>query len=99
VTRIADSPGFIAQRVLANIVNTACEIAQQRIATPADIEEGVKRGLGYPTGPLALGDRIGPARVMAILESLQSATGDQRYAPSLWLRRRAMLMASLATPE
>lgn len=99
VTRIADSPGFIAQRVLANIVNTACEIAQQRIATPADIEEGVKRGLGYASGPLALGDRIGPARVLSILERIHSATGDQRYAPSLWLRRRAMLEVSLATPE
>jgi 3-hydroxybutyryl-CoA dehydrogenase len=99
VTRIADSPGFIAQRMLANIVNTACEIAQQRIATPSDIEEGVKGGLGYPSGPLGMGDRIGPARVLSILENLHSSTGDQRYAPSLWLRRRAMLNVSLATPE
>ena len=58
---IRDSPGFVAQRVLAHIVNVACEIAQQRIASPADIDLGAKLGLGYPQGPLAWGDAIGPA--------------------------------------
>jgi 3-hydroxybutyryl-CoA dehydrogenase len=99
VTRIADSPGFIAQRIFANIVNTACEIAQQRIAAPDDIEAGVRLGLGYPEGPLAIGDRIGRRRVLHILERLQSITGDPRYRPSLWLRRRALLDMSLTTPE
>lgn len=99
VTRIADSPGFIAQRLAASIVNTACEIAQQRIAAPVDIEQGVKRGLGYPVGPLTLGDRIGARRVLAILTELQRLTGDPRYRPSLWLRRRAELNLSLATTE
>jgi 3-hydroxybutyryl-CoA dehydrogenase len=99
VTRIDDSPGFIAQRLTASIVNTACEIAQQRIAAPADIEEGVKRGLGYPQGPLALGDRIGARRILTILTELQRLTGDPRYRPSLWLRRRAELNLSLAAAE
>jgi len=99
VTRICDSPGFIAQRILANIVNTACEIAQQRIASPADIEAGVTRGLGYPKGPLSIGDAIGASRILQILERLQALTGDPRYRPSLWLRRRAALGISLLTTE
>jgi 3-hydroxybutyryl-CoA dehydrogenase len=99
VTVISDSPGFIAQRVVANIVNTACEIAQSRIASPADIDRAVTLGLGYPTGPLALGDGLGPGRILAILEGLQAATGDPRYRPSLWLSRRARLGVSLLTPE
>jgi 3-hydroxybutyryl-CoA dehydrogenase len=99
VTRIADSPGFIAQRVAANIVNTACEIAQQRIAAPDDIEEGVKRGLGYPLGPFAMGDKVTGRRILHILRRLQDLTGDPRYRPSLWLRRRAELGVSLATTE
>lgn len=98
VTRIADSPGFITQRILANIVNTACEIAQQRIATPADIDVGVKVGLGYPKGPLALGDMIGGPKILSILSRLYEQTGDPRYRPSLWLRRRAILNVSLTTP-
>lgn len=99
VTVINDSPGFIAQRILAMIVNIGCEIAQMRIATPADIDDGVRIGLGYPIGPLALGDAIGPERVFAILESLQACYRDPRYRPSIWLRRRAMLGISLSTSE
>lgn len=92
---IADSPGAVAQRVLATIVNIACDIAQQGIASPADIDVAVTLGLGYPRGPLAWGDAIGPARLLRSLESLQAVTGDPRYRPSLWLRRRAQLGLSL----
>lgn len=99
VTRIADSPGFIAQRMLAMVVATACEIAQQRIASPADIDAAVRLGLGYPHGPLALGDALGPLRVLEILAGMQTLTGDPRYRPPLWLRRRAALGLSLATPD
>ncbi len=99
VTRIADSPGFVAQRVVASIVNTACEIAQQRIAGPADLDEGVRRGLGYPMGPLALGDGVGASRVLVILERLHTLTGDPRYRPSLWLRRAARLGIPLTYPQ
>ncbi len=48
VTFIRDSPGFIAQRILAMVVNVSCEIAQQRIASPEDIDVAVPLGLGYP---------------------------------------------------
>src|SRR5258708_11839266 len=53
VSIIHDSPGFVAQRVIAQIVNIACDIAQQRIASPADVDLAVTLGLGYPQGPLA----------------------------------------------
>src|SRR5882672_4838215 len=66
VTVIRDSPGFVAQRVVAQIVNIACDIAQQRIASPADIDAAVTLGLGYPRGPLAWGDALGPARILGI---------------------------------
>ncbi len=96
---IADSPGAVAQRVLATIVNIACDIAQQRIATPEDIDAAVTLGLSYPQGPLAWGDAIGAQKILAILERLLSITGDPRYRPSLWLRRRALLGLSLTHPE
>ncbi len=99
VTMIGDSPGFVAQRILAAIVNIGCDIAQQRIASPMDIDEAVRLGLAYPNGPLALGDALGAGRVLSILERLQAITGDPRYRPSLWLRRRALLGVSLATPD
>ncbi|MDX3908070.1 MAG: 3-hydroxyacyl-CoA dehydrogenase [Pigmentiphaga sp.] len=95
VTLIEDSPGFVAQRIVATIVNIACEIAQQRIATPEDIDRAVTLGLGYPQGPLAMGDALGPARIVEILRNIVRVTGDMRYRPSLWLQRRAQLGMSL----
>ena len=59
VVVINDSPGFVAQRVVAMIVNIGCGVAQRAIATPADIDKGTKLGLGYPFGPLEWGDRLG----------------------------------------
>jgi 3-hydroxybutyryl-CoA dehydrogenase len=99
VSVIRDSPGFVAQRTIAQIVNIACDIAQQRIATPADIDAAVTLGLGYPLGPLAWGDAIGPARILGILQTLQDFYGDPRYRASPWLKRRALLGVSLLTIE
>ncbi|MFD4838061.1 3-hydroxyacyl-CoA dehydrogenase [Achromobacter sp. NPDC058515] len=95
VTVIEDSPGFIAQRIVATIVNIASDIAQQQIATPEDIDLAVTLGLGYPVGPLALGDKLGADRILEILKSMQRVTGDPRYRPSLWLQRRVQLGMSL----
>jgi 3-hydroxybutyryl-CoA dehydrogenase len=99
VTVIHDSPGFVAQRTIAAIVNIGCDIAQQRIALPADINDAVRLGLGYPKGPLEFGDALGPRVVLQILEALYDFYKDPRYRPSPWLRRRALLGVSLMTPE
>ncbi|MBI5333153.1 MAG: 3-hydroxyacyl-CoA dehydrogenase [Burkholderiales bacterium] len=99
VSVIRDSAGLVTQRVLATIINIACEIAQQRIAAPADIDRAVTLGLGYPLGPLAWGDQLGPMTVLALLKNLQAQTGDPRYRPSSWLQRRALLGASLLSDE
>jgi len=99
VTVIHDSPGIICQRVVTQIVNVAADIAQQRIATPQDIDLAVTLGLGYPKGPLAWGDAIGPDRILAVLNALHVFYGDPRYRPSPWLKRRALLGVSLLTPE
>jgi len=99
VTVIRDSAGFVAQRIIAMIVNIGCDIAQQRIATPRDIDLAVTLGLGYPQGPLALGDALGAAQILLILRNLQALSGDPRYRPSPWLMRRAQLGLSLTHEE
>jgi 3-hydroxybutyryl-CoA dehydrogenase len=95
VTVVQDSPGFVAQRVFACVVNLASEIAQLGIASPGDIDTAVRLGLGYPHGPLAWGDALGAARVLEVLDGLWEATRDPRYRPSMWLSRRARLGLSL----
>ncbi|MFP5466494.1 MAG: 3-hydroxyacyl-CoA dehydrogenase [Gammaproteobacteria bacterium] len=99
VSVIRDSGGFVTQRVVATIVNIAADMCQQGICTPRDLELAVTLGLGYPMGPLAMGDRIGPTNVLEILFNLQTVYGDPRYRPSPWLRRRGGLGLSLMHEE
>ncbi len=95
VSVIRDSGGFVTQRVVAHMVNIACDICQQQICTPDDLELAVTLGLGYPMGPLAMGDLLGPDNVLETLFNLQTVYGDPRYRPSPWLRRRGAIGLSL----
>jgi 3-hydroxybutyryl-CoA dehydrogenase len=99
VSVVRDSGGFVSQRVVAAIVNIACDMCQQRICTPGDLEKAVTLGLGYPLGPLALGDKVGPANVLEVLFNMQTVYGDPRYRPSPWLRRRGAIGLSLLQTE
>jgi 3-hydroxybutyryl-CoA dehydrogenase len=99
VTAINDSPGFIGQRIRCMIGNLGCEMAQQRIASPADIDTAMTLGLNYPQGPLAMVDEMGIRMVFTIMTRLQAITNDDRYRPSQWLRRRALLGMPAATPD
>ncbi|GAB3435856.1 3-hydroxyacyl-CoA dehydrogenase [Massilia solisilvae] len=99
VSVVRDSAGLVCQRVVATIVNIGADIAQQGIATPEDIDKAVTLGLGYPKGPLAMGDALGAASILRILDGLFDFYRDPRYRPSPWLKRRAMLGVSLLTPD
>ncbi len=96
---IADTPGFVAQRILAMIANLGCEIAQMSLATPDDIDRAMELGLNYPAGPLAIADLMGLVTVHRVLTNLQAITGSDRYRPSLWLRQRALLGLPAKTPR
>ncbi|MBT3373587.1 MAG: 3-hydroxyacyl-CoA dehydrogenase [Rhodospirillaceae bacterium] len=98
-TLIRDSVGFPSQRIIAMIVNIGCAIAQSGAASPEDIDKAVQLGLNYPYGPFGFGDTYGAAKILAILEAMHGLTGDPRYRPTPWLRRRAQLGVSLLTEE
>ena len=99
VSVINDSPGFVAQRVVAHIVNVGCDIVQMRIATPQDLDRAVMLGLGYPKGPLGMGDAVGAKKILGVLQNMYELYQEPRYRASPWLRRRAQLGVSLLTPE
>lgn len=99
VSVVRDSGGFVTQRVVANIVNIATDMCQQGICSPKDLETAVTLGLGYPMGPLALGNLCGPTNVLEVLFNMQTVYGDTRYRPSPWLRRRGAIGLSLLHEE
>ncbi len=99
VSVIRDSGGFVTQRVVGTIVNIASDMCQQRVCSPQDLETAVTLGLGYPMGPLAMGDTFGPANILEVLFNMQTVYGDTRYRPSPWLRRRGAIGLSLKHEE
>ncbi|SFO37589.1 3-hydroxybutyryl-CoA dehydrogenase [Variovorax sp. PDC80] len=99
VSVIRDSGGFVTQRVIGTIVNIAADMCQQRVCTPGDLETAVQLGLGYPRGPLAMGNLYGPTNMLEVLFNMQTVYGDPRYRPSPWLRRRGALGLSLLHEE
>ncbi|MDE2052749.1 MAG: 3-hydroxybutyryl-CoA dehydrogenase, partial [Gammaproteobacteria bacterium] len=99
VAVIGDSPGFVAARILAMIVNLACEAAQLGIGTPEDIDVAMRLAQNYPRGPFEWGEWLGAQRIHDMLRRIQEVTGSDRYRPSLWLRRRALLSLPLRTPQ
>ena len=77
----------ISRRVLAMLVNEAVDAVYLRVATPADIELAMTKGVNYPRGLLAWGNELGASVVLEELERLRADTGDARYRPSQLLRR------------
>jgi 3-hydroxybutyryl-CoA dehydrogenase len=89
----------IADRVLAMLVNEAVEAVHLGICTAADVELAMTTGVNYPRGLLAWGDEIGAATVLARLQALQYETGDDRYRPSVRLRRAVQAGVPLGDPR
>ncbi len=99
VTVCRDSPGFIAQRIIAMIVNIGCSIAQSRTASPKDIDKAVTLGLNYPNGPFNFADVLGVQDIHRILVNMNKIYADPRYRPNIWLTRRAQMGVSASTEE
>jgi 3-hydroxybutyryl-CoA dehydrogenase len=77
----------IANRTVAMLVNSAVDAVHMRVASPADIETSMLKGVNYPKGLLAWGDEIGAWTILEWLDALQSEYREERYRPSPLLRR------------
>jgi 3-hydroxybutyryl-CoA dehydrogenase len=90
VSVVADVPGLVVMRTMAMLANEACEAVYTGVATPKDIDIAMMKGVNYPIGPLTWADRVGPARVLAVLDHLAHLYGEDRYRASPLLRRRVV---------
>ena len=93
---VADRVGLVTPRVLAMLVNEACYTLQEGTASAPDIDRAMQLGTNYPRGPLAWGDALGPARVVAVLDATYENTHDGRYRACPLLRTRALLGEALS---
>jgi len=88
VSLLSDSPALAVLRTVAMLANEAADALLQGVASAADIDLAMRAGVNYPQGPLAWADAIGLAHIVTVLDNLQAAYGEERYRPSLLLRRR-----------
>ncbi|WP_044874343.1 3-hydroxyacyl-CoA dehydrogenase PaaH [Pseudomonas sp. LFM046] len=88
VSPLADIPGLAVLRTVAMLANEGADAVLQGVGTAADIDLAMRAGVNYPQGPLAWADAIGLPAVLRTLDNLQAAYGEERYRPSLLLRRR-----------
>ncbi|MGI6108305.1 MAG: 3-hydroxybutyryl-CoA dehydrogenase [Eubacteriaceae bacterium] len=85
--QVDEAPGFVVNRILVPYINEGIVVLSEGTASAADIDTAMKLGANHPMGPLELGDLIGLDVVLAIMEVLQSETGQDKYAPSPLLRK------------
>lgn len=76
-----DVPGFVANRFLMPMLIEACKLLEEGVASREEIDSLVKRGLGFPVGPLELGDTIGLDVGLDVISYVHDETGDPYYSP------------------
>lgn len=79
---VQSSPGFVVNRILLPMINEAFLVLHEGVASPEDIDTGMKLGCNHPIGPLALADLIGLDTCLAIMEVYLEEFKDDKYRPS-----------------
>lgn len=97
VSLLEDVAGLLVMRTVAMLVNEAADVVGGGLASPADVDLAMRKGVNYPHGPLELGDRLGPGLVVRVLDNLSAVYRDGRYRACPLLRRCALSGARLAT--
>lgn len=78
---VKNAPGFVVNRILVPMINEAFFVLAEGLATPEDIDAGMKLGCNQPIGPLALADMVGLDVCLAVMEVYLSEFGDSKYRP------------------
>ena len=78
--RTKDRSGFIVTMLLVPYLMAAVRMYDDGLASPEDIDEGMRRGCGHPMGPLTLCDFIGLDVLYAVCDSLYEEFKRDEYA-------------------
>ncbi|HLG41783.1 MAG TPA: 3-hydroxybutyryl-CoA dehydrogenase [Planctomycetota bacterium] len=85
-----DTPGFIVNLLLVPFLCEAVRAVENGLATPQDIDTGMKLGCGHPMGPLELADYVGLDTTLYIADVIYGQFKDPKYAAPPLLRRMVM---------
>jgi 3-hydroxybutyryl-CoA dehydrogenase len=89
---VADTPGLIAARTVAMLINEAADAVLQGVCSEAGADAAMKLGVNHPAGPFEFLARWSVAEVVTLLDALDAHYRGERYRVSPWLRQRALTM-------
>jgi 3-hydroxybutyryl-CoA dehydrogenase len=78
-----DTPGMIAPRVIAMIINEAYYALGEDISTKSGIDTAMKLGTNYPYGPFEWSEQIGLQKIHTLLQKLSEQNKRYTIAPLL----------------
>ena len=78
---VKNSPGFVVNRILVPMINEAFFVLAEGLASPEEIDEGMKLGCNHPIGPLALADMVGLDVCLAVMNVYFDEFNDSKYRP------------------
>ena len=79
----------ISNTLVLPYLNHAVRMYEVDYASRADIDAAMRFGCGYPVGPLAAIDQLGPAAVRDALAARYAETGDHLHEPAALLEKLA----------
>ena len=84
--RINESNGNVSLRMVATMLNEACQILLERVTSLEDIEETFTIIYGQRYGIFRLADIIGIERLVTLMEAMFNDFGEKHYKPNplLW---------------
>ncbi|MBC8320391.1 MAG: 3-hydroxyacyl-CoA dehydrogenase family protein [Bacteroidetes bacterium] len=84
---VHESPGNISTRMIIPIINEACEMLMEGVASVQDIDLTMRETLGNNVGPFELADKIGLDKVLKYMDNLYTEYGDNKYKASPVIKR------------
>lgn len=80
---------LVFNRILAMLINEAADTLYYQIANKEDIDLAMTKGVNYPKGLLKWADEIGPKNVLKTIQDLYDLYQEDRYRPSVGLKKMA----------
>ena len=84
---VNEYPGYVTTRIIVPLLNEAMYVLMEGVASAEDIDEAMKLGFGFNTGPLTLADQMGLDVVMSWMNNLLKELSEHRYNACPILRK------------